>query len=88
MAQEARGGDGHGQEEARLRDREDEGEFRQRGRRRVQQTAGPELGRRENYETVEEAQGRQSGADQPVQQQLGHLVMAPQNQLLRGPLLT
>ena len=75
MAEEARGGDGHGQEEARLWDGEDEGELGQRGGRRVQQTAGPQLGRRENHETVEKAQGHQPGADQPVQQQLGHFVM-------------
>lgn len=74
MAEETRGRDGHGQEEARLGDREDEGELGQRGRRRVQQAAGPELRRRENHETVEKAQGHQPGADQPLQQQLGHLV--------------
>lgn len=75
MAEETRGGNGHGQEEARLGDGEDEGELGQRGRRRVQQAPGPQLGRREDHETVEKAQGHQPGADQPVQQQLGHLVM-------------
>ena len=74
VAQEARGRDGHGQEEARLRDGEAEGEFGQRRRRRVQQAAGPQLRRRENHETVEEAQGLQRGPAQPLQQQLGHLV--------------
>lgn len=43
VAQATRGGNGHGQEEARLRDGEDEGELGQRGGRRVQQTAGPKL---------------------------------------------
>lgn len=44
VAEEARGGDGHGQEEAGLRDRAAEGRFGQRGRgRRLQQASGPEL---------------------------------------------
>lgn len=45
MAEATRGRNGHGQEEARLRDGEDEGELGQRGRRRVQQTAGPKFRR-------------------------------------------
>lgn len=46
MEEKARGGDGHGQEKAGLGDGETEGELGQRGRRRrLQQTAGSELGR-------------------------------------------
>ncbi|KAG7231458.1 hypothetical protein INR49_011670 [Caranx melampygus] len=46
VEEEARGGDGLGQEEAGLGDGAAEGRLRQRGRgRRLQQTSGPELGR-------------------------------------------
>lgn len=57
MEEKARSGDGHGQEEAGLGDGETEGQLGQRGRRRrLQQTSGPELGRREDHTAAEETQ--------------------------------
>lgn len=56
MEEEARGGDGLGQEEAGLGDRAAQGHLGQRGRRRLQQTSGPELGRREDHAAAEETQ--------------------------------
>ena len=57
VEEKARSGDGHGQEEAGLGDREAEGQLGQRGRgRRLQQTSGSELGRRENHTAAEETQ--------------------------------
>lgn len=57
MEEKARSGDGHGQEEAGLGDRETEGQLGQRGRRRrLQQASGPELGRREDHTATEETQ--------------------------------
>ena len=57
VEEKARGGDGDGQEEAGLRDRAAEGKFGQRGRgRRLQQTSGPELRRREDHTAAEETQ--------------------------------
>lgn len=75
MAQEARSGNGHRQEETRLGNGEDEGKLGQRGRRRVQQAAGPQLRRRKNHETAEKAQVGEPVAYEPEQQQLGHVVM-------------
>lgn len=55
MEEKARGGNGLRQEEAGLGDRETERDLRQRGRgRRLQQTSGPELGRREDHAAAEE----------------------------------
>lgn len=57
MEEKARSGDGHGQEEAGLGDREAEGQLGQRGRRRrLQQASGSELGRREDHTAAEETQ--------------------------------
>lgn len=57
MEEKARSGDGHGQEEAGLGDREAERQLRKRGRRRrLQQASGSELGRREDHTAAEETQ--------------------------------
>lgn len=59
MEEEARGGDGHGQEEAGLGDRAAQRGLGERGGgRRLQQAPGPQLGRRENHAAAEEAQVR------------------------------
>ncbi|KAK7895770.1 hypothetical protein WMY93_021095 [Mugilogobius chulae] len=53
----ARGGNGHGQKEAGLGDRETEGHLGQRRRRRrLQQTTGPKLRRREDHTAAEKTQ--------------------------------
>lgn len=69
VEEKARGGDGHGQEEAGLGDGAAEGELGQRGRgRRLQQTAGPELGRREDHTAAEETQTGRRAADAHVRE--------------------
>lgn len=57
MEEKTRGGNGHSEEEAGLGDGEAEGLLGQRRRgRRLQQTSGPELRRREDHTAAEEAQ--------------------------------
>uniref|UniRef100_A0AAQ4NZX2 Uncharacterized protein n=1 Tax=Gasterosteus aculeatus aculeatus TaxID=481459 RepID=A0AAQ4NZX2_GASAC len=57
VEEKARGGDGHGEEEAGLGDRAAQEHFGQRGRGRgLQQAAGPGLRRREDLPAAEEAQ--------------------------------
>lgn len=69
VEEKARGGDGHGQEEAGLGDGAAEGELGQRGRgRRLQQTAGPQLGRREDHTAAEETQTGRRAADAHVRE--------------------
>lgn len=67
VEEKARGGDGHGQEEAGLGDGEAEGQFGERGGgRRLQQAAGPELGRRENHTAAQETQAGRRAIDAHV----------------------
>lgn len=57
MEEKARGGDGLRQEEAGLGDGAAQGDLgKRRRRRRLQQTSGPELGRREDHAAAEETQ--------------------------------
>ncbi|XP_074444615.1 homeobox protein Nkx-6.1 isoform X2 [Larus michahellis] len=68
VAEEARGGDGDGEEEAGLGDGAAERRLGERGGgRRLQQAAGPELGRREDHAAAEETQagGRRAAAAPP-----------------------
>uniref|UniRef100_A0A8C2TET8 NK6 homeobox 1 n=1 Tax=Coturnix japonica TaxID=93934 RepID=A0A8C2TET8_COTJA len=67
VAEETRGRDGDGQEEAGLGDGAAEGRLGQRGRRRrLQQTPRPQLGRREDRAAAQETQtGRRGAAAAP-----------------------
>lgn len=69
VEEKARGGDGHGQEEAGLGDGEAEGQLGERGGgRRLQQAAGPKLGRRENNTAAQETQAGRRAADAHVRE--------------------
>ncbi|XP_074677620.1 homeobox protein Nkx-6.1 isoform X2 [Strix aluco] len=68
VAEETRGGDGDGEEEAGLGDGAAEGRLGERGGgRRLQQAPGPQLGRREDHAAAEETQagGRRVAAAPP-----------------------
>jgi len=68
VAEEARGRDGDGEEEAGLGDGAAEGRLGERGGgRRLQQAPGPQLGRREDHAAAEETQagGRRAAAAPP-----------------------